>query len=147
MVDFKKLLSKNVTDIKAPKPLVAGDYPGVIKSFELGDSNKNKTPYVRYFCGITGWPDEAEQEDREMDDGTPIDLSKRQLRRDFYLTDDSMIRLKDLWTDLGLEIAGKSAEECVPMAIGCRCTLEVQQYTNQTDGSIGNQIGKISKEA
>jgi hypothetical protein len=142
MPDFSKLLRKPVDEAKKPNALPAADYPGIIKSFEIGDQNKNKTPYVRFHVALTGWPDSVSEDDKVQND-KPVDLAKRQLRRDFYLTDDADWRLAEFLKSCGISTAGRNFEETVPEAVGQAVLVEVQQYLNQTNSEIGNQIGKL----
>lgn len=138
MADFSQLLRKPAGEAKKPAALPAGDYSGVIKSFEVGDQNKNKTPYIRFQVALTGWPDSVDESDRG-----DTDLSKRQMRRDYYLTDDALWRLDEFIKSCGVEPNGRSYEEIVPELMGASVLAEVQQYLNQTSNEIGNQIGKL----
>ena len=140
MPDFKQLLSRPAGEGKKPQALNAGDYPAIIKSYELGDANKNKTPYVRYHIAYTGWPN---GEPQTNEDGEAIDLSKRQGRRDYYLTEDAFWRLDDFLTSHGIDLTGRSYEETLPEAVGKNVIAEVQQYMNQQTNEIGNQIGAL----
>jgi len=142
MVDFSSLLKKPAGEAKKPEALAAGNYPGVIKSYELGDQNKNKTPYVRLALGLTGWPDGAEP---QLDaKGEPVDLSKRGLRRDYFLTDDALFRLDDLLRSCNIAVEGRSYEETLPELVGQPVIVEVQQYMNQSTNDIGNQVGSLA---
>lgn len=138
MPDFSSLLRKPAGEAKKPEALPAGDYPGVIKSFELGDQNKNHTPYARLAIGLTGWPDTVDESDRG-----DTDLSKRNLRRDMYLTDEAFWRLDELLRGLGIEVTGRTYEETIPELVGQQVLVEVQQYMNQTNNEIGNQVGAL----
>lgn len=138
MVDFAQLLRKPVDEAKRPPALPAGNYAGMVKSFEIGNQNKNKTPYVRFHIVLNGWPEEVPNDDR---DG--IDLAKRQMRRDFFLTDDADWRLADFIKSCGIDASGRTFEDTVPEVIGHPVTVEVQQYLNQTSNEIGNQIGGL----
>lgn len=138
MPDFSSLLRKPAGEAKKPEALPAGDYPGVIKSFELGDQNKNHTPYVRFPLGLTAWPDSVDESDRG-----DTDLSKRSLRRDMYLTEDALWRLDELIKGLGIDMTGRSYEEVLPELVGQQVLVEVQQYMNQTNNEIGNQVGAL----
>lgn len=140
MPDFKALLAKPAGEAKKPKALDAGQYPGIIKSYELGDANKNKTPYVRFHLGLTGWPNGEAQLD---EGGEAIDLAKRQLRRDFFITEDALWRLDEFLQALGIELTGRSYEETIPEAVGKNVEIEVQQYMNQQTNDIGNQVGAL----
>jgi len=140
MPDFRSLLNKPAGEAKKPEALAADNYPGIIKNFEVGDANKNKTPYVRFHLGLTGWPGEPQL----GPDGTPIDLSKRQLRRDFFLTEDAYWRLDEFLRALGIELTGRTYEETLPETRGKNVMVEVQQYMNQTTNDIGNQVGSLT---
>lgn len=147
MVDFAALKRPSGQALK-PKVLEPADYPGIVKSWEAGDANKNKTPYVRFHLAPTGWPDAIAEEDRTqaLPDGTtkPIELAKRQMRRDFYLTDEAMWRLDEFLRTMGIEgIGQRSYEECLPESIGKSITMEVQQQLNQQTNELFNQIGKV----
>ena len=153
MVDFSALLRKPAGQAKKPPALPAGDFPGLIKSHEVGDSNKNKTPYVRFMVQLTGWPADAPAEWKDADGNTvqqaDFDLSKRQMRRDFYLTDDALWRLDEFLRSCGVVLADDGStpyEEALPQTVGAPVVAEVQQYLNKENGEVGNQLGKLTGE-
>lgn len=141
MVDFKHLLKRPADEIKKPAALPAGDYPGVIKSFEFGDNNKNKTPYVRFHVGLMGWPDDVDESDRRSD-GKPIDLAKKPMSRDYFLTDDALWRLTTLIESTGTALTGRELEELIPEMVGQHVLVSVTQYMRK-DNDIGHQIGEM----
>lgn len=145
--NFSHLLKRPAGKSKKPEALPAGLYPGVLKSFEYGDSNQKKTPYVRFHLGITGWADDVSENEKmqENADGKmePIDLSKRQPRRDYYLTDDALWRLDEFLRELGIEPTGRSYEEVIPEAVGQTVTIELQQQLNEKTSEPYNQVGKL----
>lgn len=147
MVDFSQLLKKPAGQAVKPPVLPPADYPGIVKRHEVGDNNKNKTPYVRFFMGITDWPDSVAAEDRQYataEGSKPIDLAKREQRRDFFLTDDALWRLDEFLRSCGIEPAGRPYEEVLPEVHGKLVLIEVQQGMRQ-DGSndLFNQVGKV----
>lgn len=133
MPDFSQLLRKPIAEAKRPPCLPIGDYPAKISRYELGESRQNKTPYVRLHVALTGAPDGMDPSDL---DG--IDLSKRQMRRDFYLTEDAYFRLAELIKSCNIE--AEDFETAVPHLVGCDVLAEVQQYINQQTSEIGNEI-------
>lgn len=149
-VDFGALLKKPSGKSKRPRALVVGQYSGKIKAWEVGDKNKNNTPYVRLHLVPTGWPESVDESDRTQDDGDgnmiPIDLSKRQLRRDIFIkgTDgsDMLFRLDDLLKSLGIEL-GAEYEQLLPEMIGKDVLIDVEQYVNQQSGELENQVNKV----
>ena len=140
MPDFSQLLKKPMADAKRPPALPVGDYPGVVKSYELGDQNRNKTPYVRFHLGLTGWAESVSEDEHNTSDGKAIDLSKKQFRRDFFLTPEADWRLADFLRSCG--VADSDFETAVPNAVGAQVLIEIQQYMGQ-DGEIGNQVGTV----
>lgn len=156
MADFSQFLRRPAGEAKKASVLFATDYPGTIKSFETGDQNKNKTPYVRFHLSLTGFgdavPESWEQWNPLANGGAggmepvqkaDVDLSKRQLRRDFFLTDDALWRLDDLIRSCGIDPTGRVYEEVLPELQGAQVLIEVQQYTNEKNGEVGNQVGKL----
>jgi hypothetical protein len=151
MPDFSQLLRKPAGEAKKPPLLPSDDYPGVVKGHELGDANKNKTPYVRFSLGFTGWGENVPDSWDEVDEAgkvyqvtkADVDLSKRQQRRDFFFTDDALWRLDEFIRSCGIEAQGRSYEEILPELTGCPVLIEVQQQLNQTNNNMFNQVGKV----
>lgn len=144
-VDMKSLLSKPAGHAPKPQALAVGNYGGKITKYEYDNKNKNNTPYARYTIIPNQWPDNVTEDEKGYTDGEgkfhPIELTKRSLRKDFYLTDEAFWRLDDFLKSMGLE--GGTYEELIPKAVGMDCVIEVQQYVNQTTSEIGNQVGRI----
>src|SRR5271167_3336058 len=143
MPDFSKLLKKPAGEAKEPKVLVPGDYAGIIKGWEMKEAPQGKdySALIRFSIGLLGWPESVDSVDTLDNDGTAIDLSKRQLRRDFY--DNALFRLDEFIRSTGIDPAGSSYEEVLPQLIGKTVLVEVQQYMNHTTNKFGNQIGKL----
>jgi hypothetical protein len=139
MPDFSQLLRKPAGEAKRPPPLPLGDYPGVIKSQEVGDNNRNKTPYVRFGLVLTEWPDSIPQSERPEG----VDLNKRQIRKDFYLTEDSLWRLDEFIRSCGIDPEGRVYEEILPELIGQPVMVEVLHYINQQTAEVGNNTGAV----
>ncbi len=141
MPNFHELLSKPAGQAKKPQALPVGDYPGVIKGYTTGETNNDKkTPFVRFNLGITDWPEGAEPQLKE--DGTPVDLSTKALRRDMYLTPDALWRLDELLRGLGLAIEGASYEDLLPQTVGNSVLVEVRQYLSR-DNEVGNEVQQV----
>lgn len=148
MVDFSNLLGGKVGESVKPKALPPGLYPGVIKGWEPVEAppGKDYRTIVRISLGLTAWPDDVEDQDKSQvvkvgEPPQPIDLSKRTLRRDYY--DHRMFDLDNLMAECGLEVAGLSYKESLPMLIGCPVLVEVAQYVNSRSNEIGNQVNNL----
>lgn len=151
MPDFSVLLKKPAGEARRPPPLPAADFYGLIKGYEVGDQNRNKTPYVRFQLVLQNWPDNLPDEwsVSDADGGThtvtkaDVDLSKRQMRKDFYFTDDALWRLDEFIKSCNIDVRGRDYDEVIPELVGQPVMIEVQQYLNQSTNEIGNQAGKV----
>jgi hypothetical protein len=139
MPDFSNMLRKPAGEAKKPKALPIGDYEGVVKSYELGDSNKNKTPYLRVTLVLTAWP----QQFTAVDIPEDVELSKRQLRKDIYITEDALWRLDELIRSCGIIPNGRPYEEVLPELIGQPVMVDVRHYINQQSGEVGNSVESV----
>lgn len=142
-VNFKDLLSTKLDDVKAPSALPEGTYHGNISSFEYGDNNKNKTPYVRFALKFTHTSDDVDEKDL-----ADIDLSSRKLSTDFYLTPDARWRLKEFLVSLGLKTDGSSFDELIPEVVGQSVIAYVTQRFNpeRPDDPPRNNIKSVKGE-
>lgn len=145
-LDLSSLLKRPANAAVKPQVLPMGDYKGIIKKFEYGNQNKNQTPYVRFFFGLMDWPEGLPDGEKGQMDGTgqfqPTDLSKRQLRTDFYLTDDAFWRLTEFLKGLGLP-EGQEYDVLIPQCVGQQVTVQVKQEVNQNTSEIFNNVGKV----
>jgi len=141
-VDFSKLLSKNMDEAERPKPLPPGTYHGRVTKHSLDASKEKKTPYVRFELQVVSAGDGI---DPDALDG--IDLSKKSLRKDFYLTPDADYRLKEFLKSCGIQTAGRSFAEALPEAINAPVLIDVTQRA-ATDGSgeFYNDVNKLAGE-
>lgn len=124
--DFAALLNVNADDIQPPKPLPPGPYTFIVKSHDFGESQQKKTPFVRFIV-------------KPVAPGAGVDTSllpegwqEKEMRLDYYLTQDAMFRLKDFLEHLRLNISGRTIASVIPETIN-------QQF-------IGNVAHKISEK-
>lgn len=157
MPDFSSMLRNPAGQAKKPETLPTDDYPGVVTSFEYGDNNKNKTPYLRVHFRLLG----AGQADGNADAlaALGIDPSKRQLRRDYYLRgkdandkeaqNSCLFRIDEMLRACGVEPNGQAYDELIPTIIGANVLLQVKQRLNENSdsGDMFNEIGKVAKLA
>ena len=141
-VNFKELITVNLDDIKAPAALPEGTYHGVIGSFEFGDNNKNKTPYVRFGLKL-----QSAGDDIDAADLAGIELGSRKLSTDFYLTPDAQWRLKEFLNSLGFK--GVTLEEALPDTVGQSVIVYVTQRFNpeRPDDPPRNNVKSVKGEA
>lgn len=147
MADFTAFLDQQGGQGIKPKPLPIEIYPGIVAGYEYGDNNKNHTPYCRYQLKLTGWPQSIPDSSRVQLDAEGrehlIDISKRNLRVDYFLTDEAKYRLDEFLKTCGLDPrSGKYSELC-PQVVGCQVSVEVKQYLNPNTNEVGNQAGRV----
>jgi len=135
MADFKSLLSKPMDEIERPKPLPAGTYVGRIVKYDFAESQEKKTPYLRY----TVQPEEV-GDDVSPEDLAGVDMTKKQLRKDFYLTNDAMYRLKEFLESCGIDVTGRSLGEAIPESRNARVLMGVVQRPSQDGTEVYNEI-------
>lgn len=130
MPDFSHLLSKPSGEIEKPKPMPSGTYFGIIARHEFGVTTKNQTPYVRFHVNnLEAGPDI----DPELLALSKIDLTKKEQRIDFYLTEDALYRLNEFLLGLGIDNGGgtRSLEVMIPEANNMPVQLDIGQQQGQ----------------
>ena len=141
MVDFANLLKKPADTIEKPKPLPAGTYHGMISKYEFGESKEKKTPYCRVSLAI-----HRGGADVEPDMLTGVDLAKKQLRRDYYLTDDAMYRIKELIESCGVDATGRTMGELIPELVNKPVIISVTQRPSQDGSELYNDVANLKGE-
>ncbi len=147
MPDFSNLLKSPAGEAPKPKALPLGNYKGVIKNQEVvaAPPGKDYQMIVRIHVGLTEWPDNASDSEKQQEtrpgEFKQIDLSKRQMRKDFY--DTSLFRLDDLIKSCGIEPAGRTYEEILPQLVGSPIVVDMGFYLNK-ENETQNQIVSIT---
>ena len=138
MVDFAALLNKKTEDATRPPPLPAGEYLLQVGKYQFDESDKKKTPYVEFEINILGAGGDV---DPTLLQG--IDLTKRKLRRTFYLTDDAFWRLRKFIEEtLIINGQGRTFNQCLPETVSKQFIGNISQIPSQRPGddSIFNEI-------
>ena len=139
-VDFAKLLSKPLNDVKKPPAWPAGTYLGHVARFEFGDDNQNKTPYARFHIKVTAAGPGLEASELEG-----IDLTKgREFRKDFYMTEEADWRLKEFIESCGVPTTGRTFGETVPECANAQVQIEIiQQNSKRNAEELVNFAGEV----
>lgn len=115
--NFNHLLNKKMDEVERPALLPVGTYEGVIKGSEFGEArNEDKSPICTFQIQITGTTEDIDPEDLVDSKGKPIDPAGRRFRRDFFLTEDSLWKLKEFLESCGISTDGRSFGEAIPEA-------------------------------
>jgi hypothetical protein len=139
---FAALLDKPADEIEAPKPIPTGFYRVMNTKFEMGESAKKKTPYVQFEVSLISAEAEVDEDELEAAGGT----EGKTLRQTFYLTPDSMFRVKEFAQNiLGVETKGLSLGEVIQSSLQIPYIASVN-HTPSPDGSrIYTEIGTMAK--
>lgn len=145
MPDFKTLLQKPVTSAERPKPKAPGTYNGMVQRFEFGEAGEKKTPYVRYHINNVSPGPEVDMEENARNG---IDLAKWSPYKDFYLTDDSIYRLREFIESCKIPVDGRSFNETIPEVVGKPVQFEVVNTPSKKNPlDIFSNVGDISGAA
>lgn len=130
MANFAALLNVKADTVEKPKPLPQGTYLGTITGHEFDESQKKKTPFVRFHIQpVSPEPDVDEELFTEF--GGQAKLASKKQRTDFYLTEDSMFRLTDFLKDVcKLDADGRTLAELIPETTGVQIKFNISHSIN-----------------
>ena len=129
---FENLLSTPMDSVEKPKPLPPGGFLFNVKGQEFGESSQKGTPFVKMLCTPMSPLEDVDTELLAQVNG----WQKKELPLTFYLTEDSIFRLKDFLDHCGVSIAGRTFKEALPDVINQQFTgmiIHEQSTKNKTD--------------
>lgn len=135
---FRQLLAQTTDSVERPRALAGGTYLGTIKSTEFGVSRQKQTPFLRVLLTPT-----EETEDVPTGANENIDLSKRELRRDYYITPTALYRISDMLDQVLGSTTGRSFDERIPELRGASVMFKVTQRENEDGTETYNDIVSI----
>jgi hypothetical protein len=136
--NLQELLRKPAESVERPKPLPGGTYNGMISNREFGESKEKKTPYVRFMIQLVSPGNEIDPTTLEG-----IDLSKKKLRRDFFLTLDAEYRLVEFAESCGIDKHGRSLAELIEECLNKPVLVEVTQRPSQDGSELYNDVANM----
>lgn len=137
---FRDLLGQPTDAVERPRALAVGHYYGEIKSHEFGLSRNKQTPFVRFIL-----VPESEGSDVPAGANAGVDLSRRELRKDFYITPTALYRLSDMLDAVLGKESGRSFDERIPDTRSAKVLFMVTQRENEEGTETFNDIGAIVK--
>lgn len=135
---FRALLGQATDAVERPRALAAGHYIGEIKSHEFGLSRQKQTPYCRFILVPL-----EETADVTQGENEGIDLSKRELRKDFFITPQALYRLSDMLDAVLGKTSGRSFDERIPETRNVRIMFAVTRRDNEEGTETYNDVGSI----
>lgn len=135
--NFREALSVRSDEIERPKPLPVGHYYATIRGHEFNVSKQRQTPFVRFLLAVTEAADDVDPSEIEG-----IDLSRRELRKDYYITPAAKFRLADM-LDSVIGQPNRTLDERLPDTRGQRVLIQVTQRTSDDGVETYNDVGTI----
>ena len=147
-VNFRELLSVPTDTVERPKAFPECWLNAKITNHEFGQSPRRKTPYVRFFFSpqsIAADPkDPAGSVSVTEDDLEGIDFTKRELRKDFFITVDARWRLADFLDAVMGKETGRTFNERIPETRGGDVILHVtQRLADDNSETIYNDVQEV----
>lgn len=136
MADFRILLQKPIDSVEKPKAMPAGTYHGKISKYEPLESKEKRTPYIRFYIDVLAAGDDVDAAQLE---GVKL---QRQVRKDYFLTDDALWRFKEFMESC-FDTTGRSFHELLPNVNGQSVILEITQRPSQDGSELYNDVGKV----
>jgi len=138
---FGSILDTPASDVERPKPLPAGTYHCVVDGQPRMDKTTKKgTEFVEFSLKPMQALDDVNEDDLKASltsaDGSIKPLADKRIRATYYLTPDSLYRLKDfLINDLGIEEGKKKIRQLIGEAQN-RQVLAAIKLVPSEDGTM-----------
>lgn len=142
--NFSELLSKAPSEVERPKPLPIGTYTTIIRGAPRYDvSTKKQTKFVEFNHKFVSAGEDVDQGSlKEVLNGKA--LNDIEMKNTFYLTENSLWRLKDFLTHLGYDTdsADHSLQELVEDTAGKSVAVYIKHEPSQDGTSIYARIDR-----
>lgn len=139
-LDFRQLLKKNSTEVERPKLLPDGHYYGLIGTHSFGKSSQKQTPFVRFMVQAVEVTDDVDPETLEG-----INISQRELRADYYITQAALSRLSDM-LDAVVGEPERSIEERIPETRGLPVLIFIGHRDNEAGTQSYNEVKALARD-
>jgi hypothetical protein len=135
---FRELLGQTTESAERPRPIADGHYLGSVASHEFGLSRQKQTPYVRFIINL-----EEETADVPAGANDGIDISRREIRKDYFITPTALYRLSDMLNAVLGKETGRTFDERIPETRGVRVMVAVGHRDNEDGTETYNEVGTI----
>ena len=140
MPSFRELLQQSTDQVERPRPVADGHYIGEIRGHEFDRSRNKQTPLVRFIMVPL-------EETTDVADGANagMELARKELRKEFYITPTAMYRLTDFLDAVLGKTTGRSFDERIPDTRGVRVLFQVthRDTTDEATGEITNTYNDV----
>lgn len=144
--DLRSLLDVQIDSVKKPPTWPQGLYHGFIEKYEPGESREKKTKLIRVFLKVQSADASIPEQFLKDEEENDLDFSKRQLKIEYYLTQDSLFRLTDMLKDVGIDTAGKSLGAALPELVGKPVLIDLRQQASKDGTQLYNNVESIKAD-
>ncbi len=141
---FSELLNKAPSEVERPKPLPTGTYNTMIEGLPRYDkSSKKQTQFVEFTHKMLSAGDDVDPDNlKEVLNGKP--LQEIRMKNTFYLTENSLWRLKDFLGHLGYDVDASDVtlQEMVEDTAGKQVAVFIKHEPSQDGTSIFARIDR-----
>lgn len=127
--NFAALLDKQADQVEKPKPLPMGTFAWAILEHRFDESAKKKTPFIEFTVSPRAALDDVDEDLL----AEVTNWQDKKMRLTFYLTDDSLFRLKDFMEHCGIDLTGRTIAEGIPETQGAMFNGYVQHEPMQNN--------------
>lgn len=124
--NFQELLGKTAASAERPPVPPVGHYVATALRFEVGESSKKKTPFVRIFFRLEGPKDDVDPDllQAYLQRGP---IGAKAYHRDFYMTEDAEFMLREFFEkSLKWDIGNQTYRELLAQLPTNLPTLQVE---------------------
>ncbi len=135
--NFGSVLDKPTDSIERPKPIPQGTYTLAVQGMPRFDkSTKKQTEYVEFTCKILQAGDDVDADELKEMGG----ISDKTLKHTFYLTENSIYRLKEfLLDDLKLD-EEDTLRPMIEKAVGAQFLAQIKHTPSDDGKSVYSNI-------
>jgi hypothetical protein len=140
-MNIDEILNKPAEEAKAPEPLPAGAYSGVLTSHRFDKSSKKQTPFVAFKLRLNGY-----DEDEISEEDLPDNWMSKELEIEFYLSESAQFILVETAEALGIDKSGKNLKALIEEMDGKEVTAMIIQESYETqDGKqrVRNRVNRL----
>lgn len=138
--NFGALLDKAPSEIERPKPLPQGTYTCVVQGLPKFDkSSKKQTEYIEFTYKVLSAGEDVDEDELKELGG----VGDKTLRDTYYITENSLWRLKEMLAACGLD-EGDSLREMIEQTPGCQLNVFVKHVPSQDGTTIYANVGGVA---
>lgn len=129
--NFASILDKPMNTIERPRPLPPGTYLCVVAGQPVfGESKEKKTPYAEFTYNVVQPQDDVDADALEAYG----DVKGKTVRDTYYLTENSLYRIKDMLTNCGIDVDGMKLSAAISESPNCQLLVSIKHVPSQ-DGT------------